>query len=318
MKKLYLYAGIAAWIFFMLIIGLAIMGSQTHDSTDKGTVELRDTVHQMHETVTHLKFDEDAVAVNVVEASMVIDEKTPKSTIFGFENKDREAGQYTLTLTIDITNLSESDYVHNEYGFKVEDDSGKRFEPAPRLVDARLLELKKGQSAQTKIHYDIPPPMKSYTLVLSSNDVETRISLNELQKLRPSLCEGNADCIAGFVSKVIDGDTLDIRNVENDEEIRIRLALVDTPEKGEENFDNASKFTEGLCPVGSYALFDEDDGQTEGSFGREIGLVYCEGILLNEKLVEHKLATIDPRFCGQSEYAQKPWAINACEKISSS
>ena len=151
-------------------------------------------------------------------------------------------------------------------------------------------------------------------MVLPSNDAEIRISLNELEKIRPSLCEGNADCIAGFVTKVVDGDTLDIRNVENNEEIRIRLALVDTPEKGEENYDNASNFTEGLCPVGSYVLFDEDDGQTEGSFGREIGLVYCEGVLLNEKLLEHDLAIIDSRFCGQSEYAQKSWAINACGK----
>jgi endonuclease YncB( thermonuclease family) len=38
---------------------------------------------------------------------------------------------------------------------------------------------------------------------------------------------------------------------------------------------------------------DVDDGQTRGDkYGRELGVVFCDGINLNEKLVMNKLAGI--------------------------
>jgi ATP-binding cassette subfamily F protein 3 len=53
-----------------------------------------------------------------------------------------------------------------------------------------------------------------------------------------------------------------------------------------------------MCPVGSKALVDEDDGQKEGSFDRVIGLVYCgndyEGAVILISHDRHLLeATID-------------------------
>ncbi|MBI2184605.1 MAG: thermonuclease family protein [Thaumarchaeota archaeon] len=67
-------------------------------------------------------------------------------------------------------------------------------------------------------------------------------------------------------------------------------------------------FTESLCTIGSNATVDEDDGQTEGSFGRMIGLVYCNGKNLNSELLVAGHAHIDPRFCSESEFAKEDWA----------
>lgn len=44
-------------------------------------------------------------------------------------------------------------------------------------------------------------------------------------------CKGNATCISGAVMDIVDVDTLDI--IFFTTKVRIRLALVDTPEKGE-------------------------------------------------------------------------------------
>jgi endonuclease YncB( thermonuclease family) len=40
-----------------------------------------------------------------------------------------------------------------------------------------------------------------------------------------------------------------------------------------------------MCPVGSTALIDEDDGQTGGSYGRIVAKVYCGDKILNEELL---------------------------------
>ena len=104
-------------------------------------------------------------------------------------------------------------------------------------------------------------------------------------------CKGAAMCITGDVTKIIDGDTIHVLGK------KIRLALVDTPEINQPGFVEATDFTRRLCPVGSSVLVDQDDGQTGGSFGRVIGLVFCGGLLLNEELLESNLAVIDSRFC---------------------
>jgi hypothetical protein len=101
-------------------------------------------------------------------------------------------------------------------------------------------------------------------------------------------CQGAADCFTGIVTDIVDGDTLDVNNV------RIRLSLVNTPERGDSGYSEAKLFTESMCPIGSKALVDEDDGQKEGSFDRVIGLVYCgnEKLLLNEHLLNEGHAQI--------------------------
>jgi len=119
-------------------------------------------------------------------------------------------------------------------------------------------------------------------------------------------CLGNANCFTGTITKVVDGDTIDIDN------IRIRLALVNTPEQGKPGYQEATEFTKVKCSVGTKALVDEDDLQTRGSYGRMIGLVYCGGdnqVLINQLLLEEGYAKIFERYCKTSEFSVQTWAV---------
>lgn len=110
------------------------------------------------------------------------------------------------------------------------------------------------------------------------------------------------------ITRVIDGDTVDV-----DDKIRIRLSLVDTPERGEPGYSEATEFTSRICAPGTTAAFNVDDGQKGGSYGRTIAEVWCAGapeISLNELLLENELAVIDSRFCLNSEFYHSEWAQN--------
>ena len=122
------------------------------------------------------------------------------------------------------------------------------------------------------------------------------------------ICKDEPFCYSARVTKIIDGDTMDVKHLSTGEPIRIRLSLTNTQERGEELYEAGKDFTANLCPVNSRIIFDQDDGQTGGSFGRVIGLICCDGLLLNEELLEANLAVIDSRFCGESEYRNDEWA----------
>jgi micrococcal nuclease len=112
--------------------------------------------------------------------------------------------------------------------------------------------------------------------------------------------------LVGNVTHVVDGDTLDINGV------RVRLSLVDTPERGQPEFKEAKVFVNKLC-LGKKAELDIDDGQRRGDrYGREIGVVYCDGLNINEKLMENKLAKILTEYCDISEFASESWATASC------
>ena len=115
-------------------------------------------------------------------------------------------------------------------------------------------------------------------------------------------CEGSAGCFTGTVDEVIDGDTIVV------DSIHVRLALTSTPELDQTYGIEAKEFTEGICPVGSIALVDEDDGQIGGSYGRTIAKVYCDKTLLNSILLDKGLATLDTTFCDVSEFYAENWA----------
>ena len=100
---------------------------------------------------------------------------------------------------------------------------------------------------------------------------------------------------------IVDGDTLDVGST------RIRLALVNTPEVGQPGYTEAKQFTAQHCPVGSQALVDEDDGQTGGSYGRMVAVVYCAGANLNAELLSSGLAVLVTYYCGVSEFAAETW-----------
>jgi micrococcal nuclease len=97
------------------------------------------------------------------------------------------------------------------------------------------------------------------------------------------------------VTWIIDGDTIEVNNR------RIRLALVDTPERNEPGYEKATEFTAALCPVGSTAYLDMDDGQPTDKYGRTVAVVYCGGKNLNAGLWKNGYARIDESFyCFQS------------------
>ena len=122
-------------------------------------------------------------------------------------------------------------------------------------------------------------------------------------------CKEISNCLLGKVTEIVDGDTLSIDN------IRVRLSLVDTPERNMQGYKQASDFTASICPLGSIAIMDEDDLQLEGSYDRKIGTVYCNGdtVSLNEHLINSGHAKIIKRFCSNSEFANEIWAINDCK-----
>ena len=115
-------------------------------------------------------------------------------------------------------------------------------------------------------------------------------------------CKGHAGCFSGHVTRVIDGDTIVVNDV------HVRFALASAPELSENGGIEAKNFIESLCPVGSNALVDEDDGQTGGSYGRTVAEIYCNNHLVNSALLDQGLGTIDTRFCEVSEFAGENWA----------
>lgn len=130
---------------------------------------------------------------------------------------------------------------------------------------------------------------------------QIRNQLITTENANPS-CSGSARCIVGIVTRVIDGDTVEVKGQS------VRFALSSAPEMDTDKGVLAKDFVEKLCPTGSQALVDEDDKQTQGSYGRIIGIVYCNGINLNEAILESEYGWISMNFCSKSEFASEDWA----------
>jgi len=123
-------------------------------------------------------------------------------------------------------------------------------------------------------------------------------------------CEGNARCFSGKITQVIDGDTIRVNDYP------IRFALASAPELGELRGKEARDFIEDICPIGSEVKVDEDDGQTEGSYGRIVAAVYCNRMNLNSELLDANLGTLSTEFCQVSEFSETSWAQkHGCLKI---
>ena len=141
---------------------------------------------------------------------------------------------------------------------------------------------------------------------LVSNKIITVQTVSKAIPIGPGLtqdeCSGNARCFSGKVTQVIDGDTIRI----NDHSIR--FALSSAPELGHSNGEQAREFIGDICPIGSEALVDEDDGQTEGSFGRIVAVILCNGRNLNSELLDANLGHIASEFCSKSEFSETIWA----------
>ena len=134
------------------------------------------------------------------------------------------------------------------------------------------------------------------------SDMKMDMSNTEM-KLTSGKCSGTARCIEGSVTKIVDGDTIHVDGES------VRFALSSAPElKGFGGVDSRN-FIDTICPVGSDVIVDEDDSQTEGSYGRIIGVIYCNGLNLNSELLDADLGFLENQFCDSSEFAEESWAI---------
>ena len=141
-----------------------------------------------------------------------------------------------------------------------------------------------------KTNTEKPEIMESQIPIVESKNVEKTIPTQKYI-LQEKQCTGNARCISGYVTRVIDGDTIVVGDKS------IRFALVNTPEWGDYDYTQAQYYIETICPIGSKVLVDEDDGQTQGSFGRIIAKIYCNELNLNEEILEVGHAEILPHGC---------------------
>jgi endonuclease YncB( thermonuclease family) len=116
-------------------------------------------------------------------------------------------------------------------------------------------------------------------------------------------CGGAAACFAGPVTRVVDGDTLDVSGQ------RVRLVLVNAPERATRFGPAATEHLWQLCPVGSAALVDQDDLQLTDDYGRMLGVVWCGEIRANEAVIRAGHARLYERFCRQSEFGLQLWAV---------
>jgi len=96
------------------------------------------------------------------------------------------------------------------------------------------------------------------------------------------------------VVEIIDGDTFKT----NDGEI-IRLLCVDTPEKNQKGYDEATSFLEERL------LFSDSEIRLEGNktdkYGRSLKWVYADDVLINKEIVDLGYGTIfeyDDEDCG--------------------
>jgi len=110
---------------------------------------------------------------------------------------------------------------------------------------------------------------------------------------------------SGSVTKVTDGDTLYIKTSDG-ETITIRLALIDAPETKESGYNEAKAFLTTQC-LDKYAQADPDNNQGL-TYGRTVAVVYCEGINVNEEILDEGFAELYKEFCDVSEFSNTNWA----------
>ena len=159
---------------------------------------------------------------------------------------------------------------------------------------------------------DITEYLKNYDC-LSDSNVGRFEPTSDFDSKNPEDCpiSLSSRCITGTVTEIFNGDTVRVNGA------LFGLALISSPELDEEGGQEAKTFLEGICPADSDALVDQDDLRPlEGlsGSGRIMAVVYCNGLNLNEKLVEFNFEYFDDMYCHTSEFADDPWAREGCSE----
>ena len=140
-------------------------------------------------------------------------------------------------------------------------------------------------------------PVSTYFDEICNEDCKLDLNIGDIHELVSiPECTHIAECKIGKISWDDDAYTPVIHEVD------VRLALVDR------NGDNQEALLHmmSVCPDGSHVVVNEDDLQDVPSF--MLAEVWCNGISLNEALMDAKYGTTAQRFCITSEFASRPWA----------
>lgn len=104
----------------------------------------------------------------------------------------------------------------------------------------------------------------------------------------------------GYVSRVIDGDTVELENEE-----RVRLIGIDTPERGEYYFEEATERLRELVEGEEVIL--ENDVENRDRYDRLLRYIYFDDLFINLILVEEGFARAypyDPNLRYEDEFAE--------------
>lgn len=96
---------------------------------------------------------------------------------------------------------------------------------------------------------------------------------------------------SGKVVGIADGDIITV--LRDKEQVRIRLYGIDTPEKGQAFSKKARQFTAKLV----HGKVVEVEPVDVDRYGRTVGIVKSEDVILNEELVKEGFAWVYPQYC---------------------
>ncbi|MGB9978005.1 thermonuclease family protein [Methanobacterium sp.] len=104
---------------------------------------------------------------------------------------------------------------------------------------------------------------------------------------------------SGFCYHVVDGDTIDIDNIG-----RIRFVGINTPEKDQPGYQQATDFVKKAC-LGKTVYIDIDDTKHYDKYGRVLAVVYVNDININAALLKGGYAEI--MYIPPSEFNPYSW-----------
>jgi endonuclease YncB( thermonuclease family) len=108
------------------------------------------------------------------------------------------------------------------------------------------------------------------------------------------------------VVNVIDGDTFEYLEYRGDSKVivTVRLLCVDTPEEGEEGYEEAKAYLESLLMGNQVRLVPSAEGGDKDAYGRELRYVYVKDLFINKLiLLNHygELLIIPPEDCAEMQ-----------------
>ena len=100
--------------------------------------------------------------------------------------------------------------------------------------------------------------------------------------------------ITGRVVGIADGDTVTV--LQNNQEYKIRLYGIDTPEKAQDFGARAKEFTSGLVFKKDVRVIQKDVDR----YGRVVGLIYVGDTCINQEIIKAGFAWVYQQYCKDS------------------